>query len=142
MSKVGYRHLLTIASLDGLVEASQLSRVLGGVGSDVQLMLTKILWEEYGGGKLERKHSSYFAAMLEELGLNSKPEAYLDIIPWEVLANINHSFLLSEQKRKFLRYIGGLMYIEISVPTSFRNNKIAGERLGLSHKAKIGRAHV
>lgn len=135
ISKAGYRHLLAIASLDGLVEASQLSRVLGGAGSDVQLMLTKILWEEYGAGKLERKHSSYFAAMLEELGLNSKPEAYLDIVPWEVLANINHSFLLSEQKRKFLRYIGGLMYIEISVPSSFQNNKIAGERLGLSHKA-------
>ncbi len=117
------------------MEASQLSRVLGGAGSDVQLMLTKILWEEYGAGKLERKHSFHFAAMLEELGLDSKPEAYLNIVPWEVLANINHSFLLSEQKRKFLRYVGGLMFIEISVPASFKNNKLAGERLGLSSEA-------
>lgn len=135
ISEAGYRQLLAIGSLDGLVEASQLSRVLGGAGSDVQLMLTKILWEEYGGGKLERKHSSHFAAMLEELGLDSKPEVYLDIVPWEVLANINHSFLLSEQKQKFLRYVGGLMFIEISVPASFQNNKLAGERLGLSHEA-------
>ena len=135
ISEVGYCQLLAITSLDGLVEASQLSRVLGGTGSDVQLMLTRILWEEYGGGKLERKHSSYFAAMLKELGLDSRPEAYLDIAPWEVLANINHSFLLSEQKQKFLRYVGGLMFIEISVPASFKNNKLAGERLGLSHDA-------
>ena len=135
ISEAGYCHLLAIASLDGLVEASQLSRVLGGAGSDVQLMLTRILWEEYGGGKLERKHSSHFAAMLNELGLDSRPEAYLDMVPWEVLANINHSFLLSEQKRKFLRYVGGLMFIEISVPASFKNNKLAGERLGLSHDA-------
>ena len=135
ISEAGYSQLLAIASLDGLVEASQLSRVLGGAGSEVQLMLTRILWEEYGGGKLERKHSSHFVAMLNELGLDSRPEAYLDIVPWEVLANINHSFLLSEQKQKFLRYVGGLMFIEISVPASFKNNKLAGERLGLSHDA-------
>ena len=135
ISEAGYRRLIAIASLDGLVEASQLSRVLGGAGSDVQLMLTRILWEEYGGGKLKRKHSSYFASMLEELGLDSRPETYLDIVPWEVLANINHSFMLSEEKRKFLRYVGGLMFIEISVPASFKNNKLAGERLGLSDEA-------
>ena len=135
ISEEGYRRLIAIASLDGLVEASQLSRVLGGTGSDIQLMLTRILWEEYGGGKLNRKHSSYFASMLEELGLDSRPESYLDIVPWEVLANINHSFMLSEEKRKFLRYVGGLMFIEISVPASFKNNKLAGERLGMSDEA-------
>lgn len=135
MSEDGYRHLLAIASLDGLVEASQLSRVLGGASSDVQIMLTRILWEEYGGGKLSRKHSSHFAAMLEELGMVSRPEAYLDLVPWQVLANINHSFMLSEQKQKFLRYVGGLLFIEISVPASFKNNQLAGERLGLSHEA-------
>jgi hypothetical protein len=135
VSDAGYRRLLAIASLDGLVEASQLSRVLGGASSEIQVMLTRILWEEYGSGKLERKHSTYFAAMLDGLGLDSRPEAYFDLVPWEVLANINHSFMLSEQKRKFLRYIGGLLYIEVSVPASFTNNKLAGQRLGLSPEA-------
>ena len=135
VSDAGYRRLLAIASLDGLVEASQLSRVLGGASSEMQVMLTRILWEEYGSGKLERKHSTYFAAMLDRLGLDSRPEAYFDLVPWEVLANINHSFMVSEQKRKFLRYIGGLLYIEVSVPASFTNNKLAGERLGLSPEA-------
>jgi hypothetical protein len=135
ISEVGYRRLLSIASLDGLVEASQLSRVLGGASSEVQLMLTRILWEEYGSGKLERKHSTFFAAMMDGIGLDSRPEAYFDLVPWEVLANINHSFMVSEQKRKFLRYVGGLLYIEVSVPASFINNKLAGERLGLSPEA-------
>ena len=135
VSDEGYRRLLAIASLDGLVEASQLSRVLGGASSEVQLMLTRILWEEYGGGKLERKHSTFFAKMLDQMGLDSKPEAYFDLVPWEVLANINHSFMVSEQKQKFLRYVGGLLYIEVSVPGSFINNKLAGERLGLSPDA-------
>ena len=129
VSDDGYRRLLAIASLDGLVEASQLSRVLGGASSEVQLMLMRILWEEYGSGKLERKHSIFFAKMLDQMGLDSKPEAYFDLVPWEVLSNINHSFMLSEQKQKFLRYVGGLLYIEVSVPGSFINNKLAGERL-------------
>jgi len=135
MSATGYRRLLAITSLDGLVEASQLSRMIGGVGNDVQAMLTKILIEEYGGGKLARKHSSFFSTMLAEFGLETTPESYLRLVPWEVLANINHSFTLCERKRNFLRYIGSLLYFEISVPAAFLNYKIAGERLGFSEQA-------
>ncbi|MBT5549287.1 MAG: iron-containing redox enzyme family protein [Nitrospina sp.] len=134
ISKIGYQRLLAIASLDGLVEASQLSRMLGGVGNEVQTMLTRILWEEYGSGKFSRKHSTHFAIMMEECGLNSKPEAYFDLVPWEVLANINHSFFLSERKKNYLRYIGGLLYTEVSVPAAFQNINMAGERLEMGEK--------
>lgn len=135
MTKKGYRQLLAIASLDGLVEASQLSRVLGGAGNEIQSMLTRIFLEEYGGGRYHRKHSSFFSAMLEKFGMNTQPETYFDLVPWEVLANINHSFFLSEGKRHFLRYMGGLLYTEISVPAAFVNFRFAGERLGLSEEA-------
>ncbi len=131
----GYRRLVAIASLDGLVEASQLSRTLGGVANEVHSVLTRLLVEEYGAGRLARKHSSYFTTMLEELGMQTEPEAYLDVVPWEVLAIINHSFLLTERKRYFLRYIGGLLYGELTVPVSFRNYQAAGKRLGLSDSA-------
>jgi len=132
ISLAGYKRLLAITSLDGLVEASQLSRVLGGVSNEIQLMLTKIFWEEYGCGKLTRKHSSHFINMLEECEMETAPEAYLKLVPWEVLANINHSFLLSERKQNYLRYIGGLLYIETSAPSSFQDYQKAGKRLGLS----------
>ncbi len=134
ISKSGYQRLLAITSLDGLVEASQLSRMLGGVGNEVQTMLTRILWEEYGSGKFSRKHSTHFATMLEECDMDSRPEAYFDLVPWEVLANINHSFFLSERKKNFLRYVGGLLYTEVSVPAAFQNIKMAGERLGMGDK--------
>ena len=135
MTKVGYRRLLAITSLDGLVEASQLSRVLGGVGNEVQSMLTRIFSEEYGKGILARKHSTYFSTMLEQFKMDSQPEAYFDLAPWEVLANINHSFFLCERKRNFLRYIGSLLFFEVSVPAAFENYKLAGERLGLGPEA-------
>ncbi|MFQ5481654.1 MAG: iron-containing redox enzyme family protein, partial [Nitrospinaceae bacterium] len=135
MSEAGYRRLLEISSMNGLVEASQLSRVLGGVGNEVQSMLTRIFLEEYGGGRLARKHSSFFTTMLEALNMDARPEACFDVVPWEVLANINLSFTLCEHKRNFLRYVGGLLYFETSAPVAFGNFKLAGERLGLSYEA-------
>lgn len=136
MGQVGYRRLLAIASLDGLVEASQLSRTLGGVSNDIHSMLTRVLVEEYGGGKLNRKHSTFFTVMLNELEMRTEPEAYFDLVPWEVLAGINHSFLLSERKRFYLRYVGGLLYTEISVPAAFDNYRAAAERLVLPKAAR------
>lgn len=109
--------------------------MLGGVGNEVHAVLTRLLVEEYGAGRLARKHSSYFTTMLEELGMKTEPEAYFEIVPWEVLAIINQSFLLSECKRYFLRYIGGLLYSELTVPAAFRSYQAAGERLGLSEAA-------
>lgn len=136
MGIAGYRSLLQIASLDGLVEASQLSRTLGGVSNEIQSMMTRLLVEEYGGGRLSRKHSSFFTVMLKELNISAAPEAHFELVPWEVLATINHSFLLSERKRYYLRYVGGLLYTEISVPAAFDNYRLAAERLGMSDKAR------
>jgi hypothetical protein len=78
VTKAGYRRLLAIASLDGLVEASQLSRTLGGVGNEIHAVLTRLLVEEYGAGRLSRKHSTFFTTMLESLDMDTTPEAYFD----------------------------------------------------------------
>lgn len=52
--------------------------------------------------------------MLAEFGMNTEPEAYFDLVPWEVLASTNHNFLVTERKRDFLRYSGGLTYFEVA----------------------------
>lgn len=135
MTLEGYRYLLAITSFDGLVEASRLSRILGGAANEVQATLTKVLLEEYGNGRLARKHSTFFAQMLTELSLSIQPEAYFDLVPWESLASINHNFLLTECKRHFLRYNGGLAYFEIAGPAAYRNYLAAAKRLNLSDAA-------
>lgn len=135
MSKAGYCHLLKIASFDGLVEASRLSRILGGAANAVQCTLVRVLLEEYGAGKLSRKHSTFFAQMMAELGLQTEPETYFELVPWQVLASINHNFLLTERKRHFLRYNGGLAYFEIVGPSIYRNYMAAAQRLSLSDMA-------
>lgn len=135
MTEAGYRHLLAIASFDGLVEASRLSRILGGAANEVQCTLVRVLLEEYGNGRLSRKHSTFFAQMLAEFGMNTQPEGYFDIVPWEFFASINHNFLLTECKRYFLRYNGGLTYFEIVGPWIYKNYLAAAQRLRLSDAA-------
>jgi Iron-containing redox enzyme len=135
MTLSGYRLLLAIASLDGLVEASRLSRIFGGASNEIQSTLFRVLLEEYGNGRLARKHSSFFSQMMAELGLKTEPEVYFDLVPWEVLASINHNFLLTERKRHFLRYNGGLTYFEIAGPSIYTDYMVAAERLQLSEAA-------
>ncbi len=135
MTETGYRHLLAISSLDGLVEGSRLARILGGAANEVQCTLVRVLLEEYGNGRLSRKHSTFFAQMLSEFGMNTQPEGYFDLVPWEVLACGNHNFLLTERKRHFLRYNGGLTYFEIAGPGAYKNYLTAAQRLGLSEAA-------
>jgi hypothetical protein len=131
----GYRYLLAITSFDGLVEASRLSRILGGAANEVQATLTKVLLEEYGNGRLARKHSTFFAQMMTELRLSTQPEVYFDLVPWQALATTNHNFLLTECKRHFLRYNGGLAYFEVAGPSAYRNYLAAAKRLELSDGA-------
>jgi hypothetical protein len=112
-----------------------MSRILGGASNEVQAMLIRVLMEEYGNGRLSRKHSTFFAQMMAELDLKTEPEAYFDLVPWEVLACINHNFLLTECKRHFLRYNGGLTYFEIAGPTIYTDYMLAAQRLNLSDTA-------
>jgi Iron-containing redox enzyme len=135
MNEVGYRHILAIGSFDGLVEGSRLSRILGGAANAIQCTLVKVLLEEYGNGRFNRKHSTFFTHMLDEFGMNTEPEAYFDLVPWEVLACANHNFLMTERKRYYLRYCGGLTYFEVAGPSAYRNYLAAAQRLGLSDAA-------
>ena len=135
MTEAGYRHLLAIASFDGLVEGSRLVRILGGAANEIQCTLVRVLLEEYGNGRLSRKHSTFFAQMLAELGMNTEPEKYFHLVPWEVLACANHNFLLTERKRHFLRYSGGLTYFEVAGPGAYKNYLAAAQRLRLSEAA-------
>lgn len=128
----GYRRLLEVSSLNGLVEASQLSRALGGAPTSVQATLSRIFVEEYGGGRLAKKHSTYFARMLEGQGLSTEPEVYFERVPWEVLGAINHAFYLAENKRQYLRFCGAFTYTETSTPAGFWGYARAAKRLGFS----------
>ena len=84
MTLKSYRHLIAIASVDGLVESSRLCQLLGGASNEIQATLIRVLLEEYGNGRLSSKHSTFIAQMMLELDLDPTTEAYLDVVPGEV----------------------------------------------------------
>ncbi|KAG2491482.1 hypothetical protein HYH03_010266 [Edaphochlamys debaryana] len=135
LSLEGYRHLLAVGSLDGLVEASRQSRVCAGAPNPVSVMVFRVLMEEYGSGKLARKHSTFYASMMGQLDLDTRLEAYFDLLPWQWLAGANHNFLLTERRRHYLRYLGGLTFFEVNGPSVYRTYCAAARRLGLPPSA-------
>ena len=53
--------------------------------------------------------------MMLELDLCVEPEYYFSLVPWQSLAAMNHNFLLTERRRHYLRYLGGLTFFEASL---------------------------
>ncbi len=51
------------------------------------------------------------------------------------LAVTNHNFYLTERRRHYLRYTGGLAFFETNGPSVYRTYCLAGERLGLDASA-------
>ena len=54
---------------------------------------------------------------MRELGLNTETEHYFNLVPWQSLAAMNHNFLLTERRRHYLRYLGGLTFFEVGAHT-------------------------
>ncbi|GIL58891.1 hypothetical protein Vafri_13704, partial [Volvox africanus] len=118
-------------SLDGLVEASRQARVCSGAANEVSATVFRVLMEEYGNGRLSRKHSTFYHSMMAQMGLDTRPEAYFDLVPWQWLACANHNFLMTERRRNYLRYLGGLTYFEVNGPSMYRTYCTAAQRQGL-----------
>jgi hypothetical protein len=125
----GYCRLVQIATLEALSEVGHLSRVLAGPSNGIQATLTRVLVER-------QRQSAFFTTMLQACSLSSEPEAYFELVPWEVLASINQSFLLSDRRRHFLRYVGALLFRETSAPAAFGDYRAAATRLGLGAAAR------
>jgi hypothetical protein len=124
-----YRRMLEIGALEALIETTQLSRMWGGNSDSIQSVLSRLMLEEHGSG--ERKNAHYYRDMLMELNMDTRPEAYLQRLPWETLAQVNLGFLLAERKRYFLRNIGGLLYSEMARPRQSGNFHAMAARLKL-----------
>jgi hypothetical protein len=155
LNPLGYAHLLAIGAHDGLTEASRQSLVCAGTTHPAASACFRILSDEYGGGRVTRKHSTHYAAAMRACGIleaeagggggggggdsgSSTPqqdldphsEAWLDLAPWQSLAAANHSFLLAQRRRHALRYFGALAAFELSGPRAYAAYASAAERVG------------
>lgn len=104
-------HLAQLA-LDGLTEASAMSRNLGGAYGPEQSALFKIMIDEFGYGVHDAKHTTIFAKLLDSRSMRTHVHAYWNFYLPGVLAAHNHHYYLSRDHAQFFRYAGAVTYTE------------------------------
>ncbi|MEV5825234.1 iron-containing redox enzyme family protein [Spirillospora sp. NPDC052242] len=99
-------------ALDGLTEASAMSRNLAGAYGPEQSALFKIFIDEFGYGVHDAKHTTIFAKMLRSRAMATHVHAYWNFYLAGPLATNNYYYYLSRDHAKFFRYAGAVTYAE------------------------------
>ncbi|QKG23675.1 iron-containing redox enzyme family protein [Actinomadura verrucosospora] len=106
-------------ALDGLTEASAMSRNLAGAYGPEQSALFKIFIDEFGYGVYDAKHTTIFAKMLRSRGMADHVHAYWNFYLAGPLATNNYYYYLSRDHAKFFRYAGAVTYAEAVFAPAF-----------------------
>jgi hypothetical protein len=108
-------------ALDGLTEASAMSKNLGGAFGPEQSALFKVFIDEFGYGVHEAKHTTIFRKMLRSRALQTHVHAYWNFYLAGPLATNNYYYFVSRDHASFFRYIGAVTYAERVFAPSFVN---------------------
>src|SRR2546429_6335136 len=99
-------------ALDGLTEASAMSKNLGGAYGVEQSALFKIFIDEFGYGVYDAKHTTIFAKMLRSRQMATHVHAYWNFYLAGPTATNNYYYYVSRDHAKFFRYAGAVTYAE------------------------------
>ncbi|GAA2090040.1 iron-containing redox enzyme family protein [Brevibacterium salitolerans] len=101
-------------SLYTLREADPHSWAIPRLRGRAKAALVEIQADEYGGGRPERVHAEIFARTMRGFGLDSRPEAYLDLIPATTLLPMNTMSLFGLHRRLRGAIVGHLAAFEMT----------------------------
>ncbi|NLT04910.1 MAG: iron-containing redox enzyme family protein [Solirubrobacterales bacterium] len=113
-----------------LKEADPHSWALPRLHGAPKAALVEIQADEYGGGRAERIHATLFARSMDAFGLDSTPNAYLDVIPGATLATVNLMSLLGLHRRWRGAIVGHLALFEMTSSIPNRRYGDGLRRLG------------
>lgn len=118
-------------ALDGLTEASAMSRNLGGAYGPEQSALFKIFIDEFGYGVYDTKHTTIFAKLLRSRAMATHVHAYWNFYLSGPLATNNFYYYLSRDHAKFFRYAGAVTYAEaVFAPAFVKMTKVYRDIFG------------
>ncbi|NMM85605.1 hypothetical protein B2J88_14700, partial [Rhodococcus sp. SRB_17] len=86
--------------------------------------------DEYGGGRLERMHSTLFATTMRELGLSKHYAHYLEVVPAVTLAGLNVLSFFGLHRRHLGALVGHLCAVETTSSLPSKNYSAGLRRLG------------
>ena len=126
------REYLAQRSLYHLKEADPQAWVIPRLHGRAQAAYVAIEYDEYGGGRPQRKHALLFANMMRDLGLDASYGAYVSAAPAQALGAVNLMSLFGLHREHRGALVGQFAAVEITSPPGSRRLADALERLGAS----------
>ncbi|MFA9432490.1 iron-containing redox enzyme family protein [Egicoccus sp. AB-alg2] len=112
-----------------LKEADPHSWAIPRLGGKPKAALVEIQADEYGDGVDQDVHAELYALTMERLGLSSRPNHYLDLLPGVTLATVNLVSMFGLHRRWLGAVVGHLAVFEMSSVTTMARFATALRRL-------------
>lgn len=117
-------------SIYTLREADPHSWAIPRLRGRAKAALVEIQSDEYGGGRPDLVHAEIFAGTMRALGLDERPEAYLDRVPATTLLPVNVMSLFGLHRRLRGAIVGHLAAFEMTSSIPNRHYSQAFARAG------------
>ncbi|WP_068271686.1 iron-containing redox enzyme family protein [Aldersonia kunmingensis] len=133
---VHMREFFAHRSLYHLKEADPHAWVIPRLTGAAKAALVAVEFDEYGGGRADRMHSTLFADLLRAARMSSRYLAYVDCVPPESLATVNFMSLCGLRRQLRAALVGLLAAAEITTAPSARKILAGLERLEAPHECR------
>jgi Iron-containing redox enzyme len=130
-----YRHFVVQRSVYQLREADPHTWGIPRLSGRAKAALVEIQADEYGGGRVERMHSTLFARTMRALELDDTYGAYWDHASAETLTTVNLMSMFGLHRRWRGALLGHLAVLEMTSSTPNRRYANGLRRLGLGPEA-------
>lgn len=112
IKELAIKTLLIQHSLDFLVEASHMTKIIAGDFGKIQSEIFKVLIDEFGYGVHNTKHSQLFKETLKSIGLETDSHKYWQFYQTSTLLLNNLFHYITSNKQHFFKYLGALCLAE------------------------------
>lgn len=127
------RHVVREFALDGLTEAQNFFPAIPRLPIRSQMAVMRVLIDEFGCGNLQQAHSQLYLNLLAELDLPQDLASFVDTTADETFQFLNVFYWLTHRAEHVEYFLGGLAYLEASIPDAFQVQARACERLGVQN---------
>ncbi|HEX2895097.1 MAG TPA: iron-containing redox enzyme family protein [Marmoricola sp.] len=129
-----YREFLVHRSVYHLKESDPHAFAIPRLHGAPKVALAELQYDEFGGGRADRLHSTLFARALEGAGLDPAYGAYVDVVPAATLAVNNAMSLFALHRRLRGALMGHLAAFESTSSLPCRRYSGGAERLGFDER--------
>jgi hypothetical protein len=120
-------------AVDGLTEAQNFFPSIARLPIKAQMAVMRVLIDEFGCGNLMQSHSYLYLALLQELELPTDLDTLVEGTSEQTFGFLDIFFWLTTRAPDVEYFLGGLAYLEASIPAAFSFLVAACDRLGIEH---------